>query len=671
VLSNYQTTKVPFTAFLKNVIIVFMYASVVLNLPIDKSFYYKIKPEHSDLSKGDRVTVYFGKRKLNGIVTGIYQSLNENIPENRMKFIESVFDKYFSLSEIQFELAKRIWIYYMSSFSQALHCVGGSLKNVKISFQKYDSPAENKILLNSDQNSAINKILNSDERVFLLHGVTGSGKTEVYFSIVEELIEKGFQTLFLLPEISLTPQNVKRFTDRFGKKVAIYNSSLSNGKKNYAVKSFSEGGADILIGTRSAVFLKAKKLGMIIIDEEHEYTYKQQETPFYDTRKIAVWRSELENCKVILGSATPSLESMKKAKDGLFELVCLSKRSDNRKMPDVEIVDMGANKKVTRNISLPLYQYMEKTIKDGNQILLLLNRRGFSTFVLCKSCHKPVKCKNCDISLNYHKKENILMCHYCGFKTRLPDKCSECDNSEFEYMGSGTERVEDELKLLFPDKKILRVDRDSSSKKDFYWNFYNDMNNKKIDIVIGTQMIGKGFDFPGVTCVGVLWADFILDFPDFRSPEKTAQLLLQVAGRAGRGSEGKVFIQTYAPEHYAVKCSINHNYDYFYGEEILRRKVMNFPPFGSLIRILFRGKNKELVEKDIEKFCKQIEEKIGKNNILGPAEAPVNFLRGFYRYHILIKMNHNRKALYELFKKSLENILNSEYRIDVDPVDML
>ncbi|MGM0608850.1 MAG: replication restart helicase PriA [Candidatus Muiribacteriota bacterium] len=645
------------------------YASVIINLPFDKIFIYKFNSDELKLKKNDRVEVPFGNRKVVGIVNEIKS--NSAVNYSSLKEINKKFPDFMRITQTQRELAKRIWQYYLCSYSQALFCVAGNLKNVKVNPQKYDSPALNKLLLNKKQNIAIEKIFYDNNNVSLLFGVTGSGKTEVYFSVCERFIKKGAQTLFLLPEIALTPQLVKRFTDRFGKRIAVYNSALSAGKRNFASKSFQQGEVDIIIGTRSAVFLPAKNLGLIIVDEEHEHTFKQQDTPLYDAKKIALWRAELENCKVVLGSATPTVETFTYARNGIYNLISLNKRSDNRKMPDVELIDMGEEKKASRNISRKLFSEIKKALERKEQIILFLNRRGFSTFVLCKSCHKPFKCKNCDVSLIYHKNTQKMKCHYCGYEIKTQKTCQSCGSANFEFLGSGTERVEEELVNLFPAARIKRVDRDTSGGKKFAWEFYNDMNNGKIDIVIGTQMIGKGFDFPNVSLVGVLWADFILDFPDIRSAERTSQLLMQVAGRSGRGVDGKVLIQTYAKEHYAVKSALKHNYLYFYGEEILRRKALKFPPYSNLIRVVFRGKDESKTSKEIEGFARKISGKFDAAEILGPVPAPISFMKGYYRFHLIIKFIKNRKIINKVIKTNLISFKNSKFQVDVDPVDML
>lgn len=649
----------------------FMFVDLIFNIPLNKKFTYKVPQRFSHIKKGDRVKAPFGRRENTGIVLEVNEKFSGHFDVDDIKEITDLYSPYFRLDNVQFEIARRIWLYYLCSYGQALFTVAGAFKDVRIKRQEYSSAPENKLLLNSSQNDAINAFLNDGSRPYLLFGVTGSGKTEVYFNIIDNYIVQGKQAIFMLPEIALTPQIVKRFTDRFGNKLAVFNSKVSNGERNFAISAFRSGKIDLIVGTRSSVFLPAKDLGVIIIDEEHEYTYKQQDTPCYDAKVIANWRSNIENCRLLMGSATPTMESMKYARDGYYGFLKMENRAEKNRMPDVEVIDMGHIYKVSRNISKPLYESIKNTLDKKEQVILFHNRRGFSSFVLCEDCGEVIKCKNCDITLNYHKSTGKMVCHYCDFNQRLSKKCTSCGSDKIKYMGSGTQRAEEEIYELFPNARIMRVDKDSSSKKDFYWDFYKKMMNKEYDIVIGTQMIGKGFDFPHCTLVGVLWADFILDFPDFRSAERTAQLLTQVSGRSGRQKRGKVVIQTYSPDHYAIKTAQDHNYDFFYGEEIERRRMLSFPPFISLIRIVIKGKPGKRFLKNIDEIDKILREECEEYEVLGPCEAAIAHMKGMDRYHIIIKVGKNRKKIYEVLKKIKEKYKRLNLRIDVDPLDML
>jgi len=646
------------------------YAQILINLPFDRKYTYLI-PDDMQPQKGDRVVVPFGKKNRKGIVFNMTDDLLEGLKKEDIKKIESIYPAYFRLSEEQFELARRIWLYYLSSYSQALFAVAGAFKPVRPRRKKLKSNPYTPFLLNREQQRCVEFFDSSEKNIFLLHGVTGSGKTEVYFELISKILEKDKQVMFLLPEISLTPQLLNRFCDRFGENIAVFNSSLSNGERNHALKSFREGSVKILLGTRSAVFLPAKDLGLIIIDEEHETTFKQQETPCYDARMIASWRVELESAKLLFGSATPSMETFYKAQNGEFGLLTLEKRADNRNMPEVETVSMGDTDKVSKNISGRLYDSIEGSLKRREQVLVFINRRGYSSFVMCDSCNEVIKCVNCNISLNYHKKMDKLLCHYCGYTRRLPQRCPSCDEPELRLIGSGTEKIQDELVRLFPDKNIFRVDKDSSSKKDFYFDFYEKMKKRKIDILLGTQMIGKGFDFPYVSLSSVLCADFILDFPDFRSAERTMQLLIQVSGRSGRGIKGKVIIQSYAPGHYAVESAVRHSYRYFYEKEIGTRKDMRFPPFVPLVRILMRARDKRALFSSSKEIANALRKRLSPDDVLGPAEAPISYIKGRNRFNILIKISGKRKDYYKAIKDVQQMTFKGvDIKVDVDPVDM-
>ncbi len=643
-----------------------MYAEVALNIPMERTFTYSI-PKDMTVHRGNRVKIPFGKKSSTGIVIRITEK--EPSGDYEVKPVEKVFPDYFDVDDIQFELARRIHLYYLASYNQSLFEVAGAFKDVRISEQKYKGDPQSRLLLNSEQNSSIRQIHEGDDRIYLIHGVTGSGKTEIYFQLIDYARERNGQTLYLLPEIALTPQVVKRFTDRYGEKIAVFNSGLSNGKRNYAINAFRNGDIDVLVGTRSSIFLPAGDLELIIIDEEHEHTFKQSETPCYDAKKVAEWRCELEGAKLVMGSATPSVEAMFNARRGKYKLVEVLKRSDGRPMPQVKLIDMKGRQRASHNISQLLSDKIEKRLNSKEQVLLFHNRRGFSSFLICDSCGHVVKCRNCDISLNYHKYKDRMICHYCNYQLKAPKTCPECGSNELDFMGAGTERIEEEVRTLFPQANVIRIDRDTSGKKDFFWDFYNEMHKGNIDIVIGTQMIGKGFDFSGVTLVGVLWADFILDMPDFRSSERTAQLLNQVAGRSGRTKEGEVIIQTWSPEHYAINSVVEHNYTRFFSEEISRRKMLGFPPFCNMARLLVMGKKKIFnrlpeIEKRLRSEMKDIE-------ILGPAPAAIPFLRGMHRYNFIFRFRHGRKHFNKVLLKVLQDFSDLKYRIDIDPLDMM
>ncbi len=448
-------------------------------------------------------------------------------------------------------------------------------------------------ILNGDQSLAIYRILNSNRKLFLIHGVTGSGKTEIYMHLVKKLMEKDKDSIILVPEISLTPQMVERFKGRFGKNIAVFHSKLSDGERFDEWMRVKRGEVKVAIGARSAVFLPFKNLGSIIIDEEHESSYKSDSNPKYNARDIAELRCMNEGCKIILGSATPSLETYYRSKNKIIDLITIKERIEGASMPEVKIVDMreelmSGNKSI---FSRELFEDISTRLEKKEQIILFLNRRGFSTFVSCRECGYVFKCKNCDISLTYHNRDSSLRCHYCGASMRIPKQCPKCNSKYVKYFGAGTEKVEKAIKKYFPEVRTLRMDLDTTRTKNAYENIYNTFKKGEADILIGTQMIAKGLDFENVTLVGVLAADMSLNLPDYRSGERTFQLITQVSGRAGRGKkQGKVLIQSYNPENYSITSAAKNDYEGFYNKEIKIRKDMDYPPFSKILLINLSSK---------------------------------------------------------------------------------
>ena len=453
-----------------------------------------------------------------------------------------------------------------------------------------------KFNLNEEQQKVYKEIFNSinTNETFLLYGVTGSGKTNVYMKVIEDVIKNNKTAILLVPEISLTPQIIKRFTSYFSN-IAVLHSGLSDGEKYDEWRKINEGKVNIVIGARSAIFAPLKNIGVIIIDEEHSQTYKQENNPRYNAIDIAKERCKYHNCPLILGSATPSLESFARAKKNVYKLLELKNRYNNNTMPKVEIIDMNKEfKKASGYFSNTLIDQIKETLERKEQVILFLNRRGYSSFLTCSSCGYVEKCPNCDISLTYHKSSNMLRCHYCGYATKRKKLCPKCQE-EFKDYGIGTEKVEEELKSLIKDAKIIRMDVDTTTTKNAHGKIINSFLEEKYNILVGTQMIAKGLDFPNVTLVGVLNADIGLNFPDFRSSETTFSLLNQVLGRSGRGNkEGKVLIQTFNPEHYAITYTKNHDYLGFYNEEMKIRKILKYPPYYYICSIKIISKDYNL-----------------------------------------------------------------------------
>ncbi|MBU5293355.1 primosomal protein N' [Anaerosalibacter bizertensis] len=537
-------------------------------------------------------------------------------------------------------------------------------------------------------NEILDTIRNEEGNKFLIHGVTGSGKTEIYLQLIENLIKSGKQAIVLVPEISLTPQTVERFVGRFGQKVAVLHSRLSYGERFDEWRRIKEGKVNIVVGARSAVFAPFNNLGLIIIDEEHENSYKSSMNPKYNAIEVAEKRCELEGASLVLGTATPSLETYYRAKSGEIKLLTLSDRINNKKLPTMNIVDMreelnSGNRSI---LSVDLYDAIEENLKNNKQTILFLNRRGYSTFISCRKCGYVAKCENCDISLTYHFSENKLKCHYCGMVTSPPRICPECGSKYIKYFGSGTQKIEEIVKKLFPYSRIARMDVDTTSRKGSHARILKNMKNGEIDILIGTQMITKGLDFPLVTLVGIIAADTSLNLPDFRSSERTFQLLTQVGGRAGRGDfEGQVIVQTYSPEHFSIQMAKEHDYIQFYNKEILLRKEFEYPPFMDIITIVMYGRDRNKVSKLSKKIYSKILEKLKEinkgelaKNIFGPNPAPLEKLKNNYRWQIIIKSDkENLKMLKNVVSRvCIYNSQNKEYKdikfsIDVNPNSIL
>ncbi|MBS6185009.1 MAG: primosomal protein N', partial [Clostridium celatum] len=527
--------------------------------------------------------------------------------------------------------------------------------------------------LTFEQKHVLDEYNNSGNNLFLLKGVTGSGKTEVYMRMVEEVLEKNQSAIVLVPEISLTPQMIERFKGRFGRDVALFHSKLSDGERFDEWFRVKEGKAKLVVGARSAIFLPVKNLGLIIIDEEHENTYKSDQNPKYQTKEVAEFLSEQKGCRVVLGSATPTIETYYRALTGDLKLLELNSRVDGKAMPPMKIVDMR-NELRSGNISLfsrELFRDMQEKISKGEQVILFLNRRGFSTFVSCRSCGYVFKCEECDISMTYHR-SGLLVCHYCGKTKRAPQKCPKCDSKYVKFFGAGTQRVEEEVKKYFKDARVLRMDVDTTRGKDSYENIYNSFKEGKADILIGTQMISKGLDFKNVTLVGVLAADMSINIPDYRAAERTFQIITQVAGRAGRGEkQGKVVIQTYTPEHYSLEYAVNYDYEGFYDKEFTVRALMKYPPFGKILLINGISKKEELLKNFMHKIfnvIKPLAEKELEVHVLGPIPCLVSKVKENYRWQIVIKGEFESefaKKIKELLYDENKNVYN-DIRISMD-----
>ena len=509
---------------------------------------------------------------------------------------------------------------------------------------------EKKVTLTSKQQEIVDTVCKRIHQFqpYLLHGVTGSGKTEVYMHIMEQVLKQGKEAIVLVPEISLTPQMVRHFKQRFGTSVAILHSRLSDGEKYDEWRKIEKKEVQIAIGARSAIFAPFTNLGVIIIDEEHSSTYKQENNPRYHAIDIAIKRAKTHKCPILLGSATPSIESYTRAKSNIYTLLELKERI-HQKMPSVKIVDMQKEmKQGNRILSSVLKEKIESCLEKKEQVILLLNRRGYTTIVTCKSCGYVDKCPNCEIPLTYHKDSNTMRCHYCGYGSRKLTECPSCHRKEINEYGMGTQRLEELIKNTF-DAKVVRMDMDTTSKKGAHEKITTAFENGEYDILLGTQMIAKGLDFPNVTLVGVLNADATLQIPDFRSSERTFELLNQVAGRAGRSEkEGEVIFQCFNVDHYSILCAANHDYKSFYEEEMRIRKKLQYPPFTNLALIRIHGKNIEEIIESSNKIASYLKRNCKEATILGPSPSNLAKKNQHYYYQVIVKYK-NTKDVYEHF----------------------
>ncbi len=520
-------------------------------------------------------------------------------------------------------------------------------RNFRVPYRSVEGGGERHILTPAQQ-SAVEAIRNTDKTVSLIHGVTGSGKTEIYLALIAEALSRQKSSIFLVPEISLTPQMFSKLRGRFGPKVAILHSGLSAGERFDEWERLRAGDAKIAVGARSAVFAPIDNIGCIVIDEEHDGSYGSESAPRYNTFDIAYLRAKYHGCKLILGSATPSVDTYRRAKNGEFGLITLPDRINARPMPKVNIVDM--RREVRRGNSTPfslaLREKLTVCLESGNQAIIFLNRRGYAQTVMCRDCGTVVKCRNCDVALTYHSEENRLKCHYCGAQYKPLATCPVCGGTHIHYMGTGTQKVVGELKKLFPGAGILRMDVDTTSGKEGHYKILKQFSDKKADILVGTQMVAKGHDFPSVTLVGILDADMSLYFPDYRSGERTFQLITQVAGRSGRaGAEGEVVLQTYDPENYILRFAANYDYEGFYEHEIAMREAMMFPPFVKIVRVMVTGEDEKktlgalgtLYGKLRKIYAAHEEDFLFFNRM----HSPIKRIQNKFRYQILMRLSRS------------------------------
>jgi len=633
-------------------------------VPIDKFCLFTYTGKNDlDLKDGSVVRVPFRNKTLYGVV----------IEEGKyFKGAKEIQEKVMDLPKDLFKLCEWISKYYVCPIGIVFSfCLPPMMKRFKL-FE--ESPKKkSSIKLNSFQKKAYETIKKTiDEEIFatfLLFGVTGSGKTEIYLRLIENIINKDKNVLYLTPEISMIPQIIERIRDRFGIG-ELYHYKLSRGMRySYWINAL-KGNLKIGVGSRMSIFSPFKNLGLIIVDEEHSDSYRQDEIkPRFSGRDVAVMRGKIGNFPVILGSATPSVESFDNVEKGKYKLLELPKRVKGLDLPKVQIVNPKG-----KLFSEEMEKEIQNTLKGKkpSRVILFLNRRGYAPFAKCYNCGWTASCENCDISLTFHKKANILICHHCGSKQTKPEFCPNC-GKEVSYLGWGTEKIEEEIEKKYKDFKIKRMDTDSTSRRNSHEEIYNKLKKGEIEILLGTQMVTKGLDFPDIGFVGVISADTSLNFPDFRATEKTFQLLSQVAGRAGRGKEGKVLIQSANPKHYAIKSASEHNYMDFYKEEIKFRKEANYPPFTKLARIVIRAKDFTKAEQTAVKIRNIIGKMKEKREItiLGPVICPIGKIEKYYRFHILLKSKKGyilNNILKKLYGKQIEN---AKISLEIDPINML
>lgn len=538
--------------------------------------------------------------------------------------------------------------------------------------------------LNDEQQSAVDEILGSMNqgvsKTYLLEGITGSGKTEVYLQVIADVLKQGKTAIMLVPEISLTPQMVQRFKSRFGEQVAVMHSALSQGEKYDEWRKIERGEAQVVVGVRSAIFTPLENLGVVIIDEEHEASYKQEETPRYHARDLAIWRGEYHKCPVVLGSATPSLESRARAQKNVYERLVLTKRANQTAtLPTIDVVDMREEiqNKNTSSFSLALQEKIQDRLAKKEQSVLLLNRRGYSSFVMCRDCGYVLPCPNCDISLTLHMDTKTMKCHYCGHEEQIPYDCPTCGGDKIRYYGTGTQKVEEELRVLFPESRVLRMDVDTTRRKGAHEKILTAFGNHQADILLGTQMIAKGLDFPNVTLVGVLNADTALNLPDFRSSERTFQLLTQVSGRAGRAEKpGEVIIQSFNPEHYAIQLAKAQDYEDFYQKEMYVRHRGDYPPFYFTVQITASHPEENQAAKQMFEIVIELKEGLSEQSILlGPTPKAIMRVNNRYFYQVIIKYK-NEPNLQNILRKILADtqratVQGLKLSIDAEPMNFI
>lgn len=621
-----------------------------------------------ELEIGTYCEVDFAKSKLLGIV--IRESKKEDIGDFKIKSIDKVLLDIPKIPENILNLAIFINTYYITDFFASLALVGPydkmSLESIK-KLEIEDVDIKEEVCLSEKQFEIYNEIINSKESYFLLHGITGSGKTQIYIKLIIEALNRKKGSIFLVPEISLTTQMVNGLKKIFGDNISIIHSKMTPAKKKVEWEKIYSGKSKIVIGARSAIFAPVNNLGYIIMDEEHENTYKQEDNARYHTRNVALKRAMLEDCKVIFGSATPSFETYYYAQKGSIKLLELNERYNGATLPEVEVVNLEDEEGY---LSKTLLKNMKETISKGEQVILILNRKSHSVQVKCHECNEKLKCPRCSVNLQYYKQINMLKCSHCEYNVKMYEKCPNCESSKFNFLGMGTEKLEEELEELFGKENILRMDSTTMKTNSLLKKAYTDFINQKYQILVGTQIVAKGFHFPNVTLVGVINSDQILQFSDFRAGEKTFQLVTQAAGRSGRGDKkGKVIIQTYNSDSNLIESIKNSDFKSYYNEDMSLRELVKLPPFVKYIKIIVSSKKEEKSKKQINDIYSLVYDKF--DYVSQPDRANIYKLNDDYRNVIYIKTNNKEMIKNRSLLKSIKDQSNSSVRvlIDVDPLN--
>lgn len=655
-----------------------VYLEVVFNVPVFHPFTYRCDAENPAEAAGKRVEAQFGSRRMIGYVIAASDTIPEScsLGEQDIKPVKRFVDKEPLFSDVQVELARWMSAMYLCSVGEALSGMLPSGKRESSPESVFtDDPGfpSGSFTLSEEQNEAVRGIVDPDNTSpVYIHGVTGSGKTEVFLTAAQSILSRGKDIIYLVPEIGLTHQVIEAIQERFGSAAAVLHSGLTGSKRLSEWQRIRRGEARIVVGARSAIFAPVQNLGLVILDEEHDGSYKSGTTPRYHARQVAMHRCTRAGCPLVMGSATPSLEAWYQIKTGTLRMYPLTSRIAGGSFPDISIIPLGA---ASGALSDPLVREIRETKEAGRQTIIFLNRRGFTHFLRCNTCGYSMVCKNCSVPLTLHRSTGTMTCHYCGWQTRPPESCPECNSLDIGYAGFGTEYIEEEVRSLFPGFSIDRVDTDTVRGKDRLKNALDRFRNRETDILLGTQMVAKGLNFPGLRLVGIALADTGLHMPDFRAAERTFSLIVQVAGRAGRYfPDGRVLIQTWSPQNPAIVFASRGDVDGFYDHELEQRRMLNFPPFSRLIRLVFRSKRPKTAETGAAGAAEILEPLIrGKGDLMGPAECPLALISGNYRHHIILRGEKIAPLIQAVktFQTGYKPVPALYIEIDVDPVSLL